>query len=146
MRSFLLSLIFISAAAGLAQAETSNKSAKVGTPRNECAELISDCYSMSGIERSNCLYSSSQLPVCAKSRVGGLAFQRWGSAPERGAEVDGAPAFLGPSGTSDKECLASFDKDFAAALKKSAPTSDTINKLQSKLDSCKSESGIDLRS
>lgn len=146
MRSFIIPLFVVLAASGSAQADQSKKSSKIGTPRNECAELINECYAISGIERSNCLYSNSQLPACAKSRIGSLAFQRWGSAPDRGADIEGAPAFLGPSTKSDKECLASFDHEFSAALRNKAPNNDTLGKLQSKLNSCKSDVEIDLRS
>lgn len=145
MRAIIVSL-FVCVMAIPAVSSAEAKAKKNGTPRNECAELIKDCYAQTGIERSNCLFNNSKMPACEKSQLGNLAFRRWSTAPERPTDIQDAPAFLGPIAASDKACLANFDKDFSNALTNGVPTAEALQKLQTKLDSCKVNADLDMRS
>ena len=120
-----------------------NASSMTNDTKKQCSELLVECFGETGIESSNCLYSVSKNPLCENSALGRYAFHRWGTASIKPADLDEAPAFMGPPATgqaaANTACIEKVDGELTALIKSPEFSDDVVLQLTTKLDNCKKE-------
>ena len=104
-------------------------------PVKQCASLVSECYAKSGLQQSNCLFTTSKHPFCAGSALGKLVYKRWSMSSVRPIGVDAPPAFLGPK-IINQECVTNFDNMIVVVLLEKNIQQKAIQNLEAELQSC----------
>lgn len=99
----------------------------------QCNTLLKECFNSTGIDRSNCFFSSAEHPFCKGTEISKLANQRFGLSEMRLRGDSAAPGFLGPM-VVDKQCVTTFDNMLKLELEMKKKLN--IEKLKSQLDSC----------
>lgn len=104
----------------------------------QCAQLLKECFTSEGTERSNCLFSSAKHPFCEGTELGKLTYRRWMMSPVRPSGEESAPGFLGPQ-LVDQNCLSNFDSTLLSKLIQPETLSASIPTLNDSLNGCTKE-------
>lgn len=111
----------------LGQAESADK----------CAELVRECFSYEGVERSTCFHASAKHSFCVSGALGNLARLRWEMSPIQHQGLEDASALSGPR-VLDSECIKQFDTQLSSSMLSAAITEKQIQRLTAVLKGCES--------
>lgn len=138
MRTLLALLVIVALAPVevlLADARPLGTSATTTDRMNDrCAELIKECFSYGGNEKSSCFNVSANHPFCSGTELGMLADKRWTMSPQTDFR-DAPPALTGPQFV-DRECIANVDSQWSGHLIGGTLTREAIRQLDTALDGC----------
>ncbi|MCB0335097.1 MAG: hypothetical protein KDD62_02290 [Bdellovibrionales bacterium] len=104
----------------------------------QCREVVKSCFVSSDDEKSKCFFSASKHPFCEGSELGSLVFKRWAMVPHKIEGIQAPPALLGPQ-LVDKTCIGEFEDKLSATLQQNDIPTDSMNSLNTFLDSCSRE-------
>lgn len=118
-----------------------NESADNGSAE-QCSQMVKECFSSNGIQRSNCFYTSAKHPFCEGTDVGNLVYKRWSLSANSTIDGSTPPGLLGPS-VYDEQCIEACDTQWLSTLVKGEYTA--TKGTDACLNSCKKENTIDQR-
>ena len=107
----IISVLFISSTA------LADKTIKAAPqePIAQCATLVEACFAQSGIDQTNCFYSSAKHPFCEGTTLGKLTYKRWAMSPMKFPGNEEPPAFLGEQ-LVDADCISNFDTSWSSQI------------------------------
>ncbi|MCB0338533.1 MAG: hypothetical protein KDD53_02965 [Bdellovibrionales bacterium] len=109
----------------------------------QCAPLLKECFTESGIKKTNCFYSTAKHPFCEGSQLGELAFKRWSLAADTTVGGQTPPGLLGPS-LYDEKCISGCDIKWIGNLVAKKDPSQSMSEVQSCLDSCELQNPLEM--
>jgi len=111
--------------------------------QNQCGELVKECFSSSGLSRSNCFYTAAKHPFCEGTEIGRLAYRRWTIAA--GSSINGMtpPGLLGPN-IYDEQCVSNCDTKWLSELVPGEVSAKSIENVSSCFEQCKQESNLEI--
>ncbi len=109
----------------------------------QCAEMIKECFSSSGVARTNCFYTSAKHPFCEGTEVGKLSYKRWTIGANTQVDGNNPPGLLGPN-FYDEKCISNCDTKWLSELVPNDLTTDSINGVGSCFDSCKKDNSLEI--
>lgn len=109
----------------------------------QCAELIKECFSSSGVQRTNCFYTSAKHPFCEGTEVGKLSFKRWTIGANTSIDGTMPPGLLGPS-MYNEQCLSNCDTKWLSELVPGDSNPKSLENMNQCYDNCKEKKSLEI--
>lgn len=122
-------------------ADTKHNKATGSEP--QCAQMLKECFSSNGLQRSNCFYTTAKHPFCEGTEIGKMIYERWTLAASTTVGDKTPPGLLGPS-IYDESCIANCDNQWLGQLVDGQYGQKSLRSVQSCLDACRKENQLEI--